>query len=102
LLKFPEISRAWIYGSFARREDQAGSDIDIALEVDAGFSYFDLTGLQYTLEEALKRKVDVGVLSSFKPRILQNIERDLIQIYERQKAVRNLTRKNSDPSDRET
>jgi predicted nucleotidyltransferase/plasmid maintenance system antidote protein VapI len=86
LPKFPGISRAWIYGSFARGEDQPGSDIDIALEVDAGFSYFDLAGLQHMLEETFKRKVDVGVLSAFKPRILKNIERDLIQIYERQKA----------------
>jgi predicted nucleotidyltransferase len=81
---YPEIIKAWLYGSFARNEDKPGSDIDIAVKPDHGFSYFDLAGLQYRLEEVLKRKVDVGFIDSFKPRILANVKQDLIQIYERQ------------------
>ena len=80
---FPEIIKAWIYGSFARNEDKPGSDIDIAVKSDHGFSYFDLAGLQYRLEVVLKRKVDVGFMDSFKPRILANVKQDLVQIYER-------------------
>jgi predicted nucleotidyltransferase len=83
---FPEIIKAWIYGSFARNEDKPGSDIDIAVKSDHGFSYFDLAGLQYRLEVVLKRKVDVGFIDSFKPRILANVKRDMIQIYERQRS----------------
>ena len=81
---YPEIIKAWIYGSFARNEDKPGSDIDIAVKSDHAFSYFDLAGLQYRLEVGLKRKVDVGFIDSLKPRILANAKQDLIQVYERQ------------------
>jgi predicted nucleotidyltransferase len=81
---YPEITKAWMYGSFARNEDKPGSDIDIAVKSDHGFSYFDLAGLQHRLEVVLKRKVDVGFIDSFKPRILVNVKQDLIQFYERQ------------------
>ena len=84
--KHPEIINAWIYGSFARNEDHPGSDIDIAVKTDSGFSYFDLAGIQYELEELLKRKVDIGFYNSFKSRILENVKQDMIKIYERQKS----------------
>jgi predicted nucleotidyltransferase len=80
---YPKIIKAWIYGSFARKEDGPESDIDIAVKTDEDFSYFDLAGLQYRLEEELSRKVDVGFINSFKPRILENVKQDLILIYER-------------------
>ena len=82
----PEIINAWIYGSFARNEERPGSDIDIAVNTDHGFSYFDLAGLQYRLEAVLNRKVDVGFINSFKPGILANVKQDMIQIYERKKS----------------
>lgn len=84
--KHPEIINAWIYGSFARNEDRPGSDIDIAVKTDGGFSYFDLAGIQHELEELLSRKVDVGFIDSFKSRILENVKQDMIKIYERQKS----------------
>jgi len=81
--QFPKVIKVWIYGSFARRDDGPGSDIDIAVETEKGFSYFDLAGLQYRLEEELNRRVDIGFINSFKPEILENVEKDLILIYER-------------------
>ena len=83
---YPEIQNAWIYGSFARNEDRPGSDIDLAVKTDGGFSYFDLAGLQYELEELLHRKVDVGFIDTFKPRILEHVKQYMLKIYERQKS----------------
>jgi len=83
---YPKIINAWIYGSFAREEEGPDSDIDIAVKTDEGFSYFDLAGLQFRLEQELNRKVDIGFINSFKPRVLENVKRDLILIYERDKA----------------
>jgi len=83
--QFPEIINAWIFGSFARNDYKSTSDIDIAVRTVGGFSYFDLAELQYRLEEVLSRKVDVGFIDSFKPGILSNIEKEMIQIYEKQK-----------------
>lgn len=82
--KFPQIEKAWIYGSFARNDDGPKSDIDIALQTGKKFTYFDLAEVQHELENKIKRKVDVGFIDAFKPHILQHIKPDLKLIYERQ------------------
>lgn len=84
LKQFPKVSKAWIYGSFSRKDDGPESDIDIALKTDEGFSYFDLAEIKYQLEEAVKRKFDLGFIDSFKPSILEAVKNDLDVIYERQ------------------
>ena len=80
---FQNIQKAWIYGSFSRGDDGPKSDVDIAIQTDEQFSYFDLAEVQYKLENMINRKVDVGFVESFKPNILQNIQNDLKLIYER-------------------
>ncbi|MCD6564914.1 MAG: nucleotidyltransferase domain-containing protein, partial [Bacteroidales bacterium] len=82
LKQFSKVSSAWIYGSFSREDDRPGSDIDIAIKTDNGFSYFDLAEIQYQLENEVNRKIDVGFIDSFKPHIFRNVEQDLKLIYE--------------------
>lgn len=48
-----------LFGSVARGEANADSDIDILVDLDDGRSLFDLGGLLYDLEKLLGRKVDV-------------------------------------------
>ncbi|MBI2259257.1 MAG: XRE family transcriptional regulator [Flavobacteriia bacterium] len=83
LHRFHQVEKAWIYGSFARKDDGPKSDVDIALQTDSTFSYFDLAELQHVIENSINRKVDVGFLDSFKPYILEHIKPDLKLIYER-------------------
>ncbi len=83
LKQFSKVRTAWIYGSFSRKDDRPGSDIDIAVKTDEGFSYFDLAEIQYQLENEVNRKIDVGFIDSFKPYIFKNVEPDLKLIYER-------------------
>jgi len=80
---FNSIHAAWIYGSFSRGDDGPKSDIDIAIKTDDKFSYFDLAEVQFQLEKLTKRKIDVGLLDSFKPYIQDHIQPDLKLIYER-------------------
>lgn len=80
---FPDIRKAWIYGSFARGDDQPGSDIDIAVECSGDFSYFDLAEVEYQLEKSLNRKVDIGFIDSFKSHVFENIQPDLTPIFAR-------------------
>jgi predicted nucleotidyltransferase/DNA-binding XRE family transcriptional regulator len=80
---FKKINKAWIYGSFSRGDDGPKSDIDIALNADETFSYFDLAEVKHILEKAINRKVDVGFLDSFKPYIMEHVKPDLKLIYER-------------------
>lgn len=83
LKKFNTIRKAWIFGSFARNEDNPKSDIDMTLETDSGFTYFDLAQVKHTLENSLHKKIDIGFADSLKPEILEDIKPDLQLIYER-------------------
>lgn len=83
LTKFKTIKKAWVFGSFSRDEDSPKSDIDIAIESDPNFSYFDMAEIQYVLETEINRKIDIGFLDSFKPHILNHIRPDLKLIYEK-------------------
>jgi hypothetical protein len=48
-----------LFGSVARGEDGAGSDIDILVDPLPGATLFDLGGLQVELESILGRRVDL-------------------------------------------
>lgn len=83
LAKFPKVKKAWLFGSFARKDDGPGSDIDLAIEVEEPFSYFELAEVQHQLEKGLGRSVDVGFMDSFKPPVLARITPDLKLIHAR-------------------
>lgn len=87
LERHPVLS-AYLFGSTARGERRAGSDIDLYCKIDRSkpFGLFALGGLIHDLQEALGAKVDVVTsdsLSSTNPRLLREIERDKVLIYER-------------------
>jgi predicted nucleotidyltransferase len=50
---------ASIFGSVARGEDTAASDIDFLIQFESGSSLFDLLQLENDLRNLLGRKVDV-------------------------------------------
>lgn len=83
LSSFSAIEKAWIFGSFSRKDDDPKSDIDVALKTDSTFSYFDLAEVQHRAEQLLNRKVDVGFIDTFKPHILEHIKPDLKLVYEK-------------------
>jgi predicted nucleotidyltransferase len=53
-------SNVRVFGSVARGEAGANSDVDLLVEFEPGRSLVDLTGLELELEELLGCKVDVG------------------------------------------
>jgi len=79
------IRKAWLFGSFARGEDDYKSDIDVMIEVpgDSKFSLFDLAEIQYHLEKLVLKKVDIVMKEGVKPHIMERIKPDLKIIYER-------------------
>lgn len=83
LKQFDEIEKAWIYGSFARHDDGPKSDIDVAIQAEKSFSYFDLAEVQFKAEQLLNRKIDIGFVDSFKPYIYEHVKPDLKLIYEK-------------------
>ena len=64
-----------VFGSVARRDADAASDLDLLVDMDPGRSLFDLGGLQFELAQLLGRPVDVlterGLESRIRERVLQ-------------------------------
>jgi uncharacterized protein len=58
-LKKANVTKAALFGSYARGDNTKESDIDILVDLPRGKSLFDLAGLQIDLEEKLQKKVDV-------------------------------------------
>ncbi len=83
LKHFTAIKKAWIFGSFSREESHLNSDLDLTIETDKDFSYFELAEVKHTIENAIQKKIDIGFMDSFKPFILESVKPDLKLIYER-------------------
>lgn len=73
------VSRVGLFGSFARGEQRAASDIDLLVEFEPGQKNFDhFMQVCYLLEEALQRRVELLTPESLSPylgpKILEEVE----------------------------
>lgn len=78
--KYP-IKRASLFGSYARQEAQAESDIDILVEFSSSVSLIQFVTIQLELEDNLGKKVDLVELSTLKPQLKANILKEQMVIY---------------------
>jgi predicted nucleotidyltransferase len=62
-----------LFGSVARGDDHAGSDLDLLVDMESGRSLLDLIGLGQDLEELLNRSVDVLTDASVHPALRDRI-----------------------------
>jgi hypothetical protein len=77
------ISKAYLFGSYARNEQTQESDVDILVDFEKQANLFDLIGLQQNLSELLKLKVDLLSSKGVSKFMLPYIEKDKVLIYER-------------------
>ena len=76
-------ARIGIFGSFARREETAESDIDILVKFKKTISLLDIARIQRELSQILGREIDLVTESSVKnERLKKYIYKDLKVIYE--------------------
>ncbi|MCC8114853.1 MAG: nucleotidyltransferase domain-containing protein [Bacteroidales bacterium] len=80
------IDRAWLFGSCARGEETAASDIDLLVDYmpQAKVSLFDMGRITFNLEQLLGCKVDLIKNGCLLPFALPSADRDKILIYERE------------------
>jgi predicted nucleotidyltransferase len=73
----------YLYGSTARDEARADSDVDVFIEYDpqAHFSLLDLVGVQLELQERLGAEVDIATRDGLHPLLRKRIEGDAIKIF---------------------
>ena len=69
-----------IFGSVARGEADASSDVDFLVELETGRSLLDLGGLQFELEALLDRPVDVVTERGLKTRIRERVLREAVAV----------------------
>ncbi len=69
-----------VFGSVARGEDTASSDIDLLVDLDDNVGLFALAGLRRELGELLGVDVDVVPASTLKPAVRENVRAEAIAL----------------------
>ena len=69
-----------LFGSVARNESTATSDVDLLVEFNRPVGYFGLFALQDYLEKLLGCPVDLGTPDSLKPYIKERVIGELIRV----------------------
>ena len=69
-----------LFGSVARDEATAESDIDVLAEFKGPATFDGYTGLMIFLEDLLRRKIDLVTPAGIKPRLQPYIDRDLLRV----------------------
>ena len=83
------VLKAWIFGSFARGEETADSDVDILFVPDRSgkpFTLFTHGGMYADLKNLLGREVDLVEEGTLRPWAAESAEHDKKLIYERESA----------------
>jgi uncharacterized protein len=63
-----------IFGSFARGEQTADSDVDVLAAPGGGtLSLFDIIGVEQFLEKKLRRKVDLVMINGIRERVKDRV-----------------------------
>lgn len=81
LLEKYGVTRASLYGSVARGEARADSDIDMIVSLEKPIGLFKFFEMQDLLEEMFGRKVDLATPDSLNPHLASRIIKDIIPIY---------------------
>jgi predicted nucleotidyltransferase len=73
----------YLFGSTARDETNAGSDLDLFVDYDpAGrFNALDLVDIKLLLESELGLEVDVTTRDSLHPMLREDIERSAVRVF---------------------
>jgi predicted nucleotidyltransferase len=69
-----------LFGSMARNEATAQSDVDLLVEFERPVGLFELFALQDELEALLGRPVDLGTVQSLKPRVRERVLEEAVNV----------------------
>ena len=74
ILEAAGVTKAAVFGSYARGEQKSNSDIDLLVELPPEASLLDLAGLKIDLEEELRREVDLLTFNGIHPPLKAGIK----------------------------
>ena len=80
ILKKNGVSKAALFGSIVRGQEDNDSDVDILVNYNTDVTLLDVAGLQIELEQILGRKVDLVSEKFLHKRIRDSVNKEQIQI----------------------
>ncbi len=80
ILRRHDVRRAGVFGSYARGEAGAESDLDLLVELPSGSSLLDLVGLEQALSDELGLKVEATTYRALHPLLRDRVLQDEIRI----------------------
>lgn len=83
ILKRHGVTYAAVFGSLARGEDRPQSDVDILVRLGRPTGMVDYMRLVESLEQTLRKKVDLVTEQSLNTRVRAHVLPDLKTIYEK-------------------
>ena len=78
-LRAQGVKELWLFGSAARAELKAGSDIDILVDFAVPVTLFEFARLRRRLEGLLGRPVDLVTRDALKPQLREQILREAVR-----------------------
>lgn len=81
VLKKHDVSFVGVFGSRARGEERADSDVDLLVRFHKQKGLFELAGLERDLSESLNLKVDLVTEGGLSPLLKLEVMKDLQPIY---------------------
>lgn len=69
-----------VFGSVARRQAHADSDIDLIVEAPAGTSTFDFVGFKRLIAQVLGREIDLVDYAGLTPTLDDDIRREAVRL----------------------
>ena len=86
IAKLHGVDKVFLFGSYARGDATASSDVDLCVDAPALRGLFALGGLYADLEDALSKRIDVVTTGSLKynkdESFLENLRKDRVLLYE--------------------
>lgn len=74
------VKRVRVFGSMARENAGAESDVDLLVDLEQGRTLLDLGALLMDLQDLLHRRVDVLTEAALHPRIRERVLREAIPL----------------------
>lgn len=74
------IATIGVFGSWARGEQTPESDVDLLVAFDAPVGLFEVAELEEELEALLGTRVDLVTPGGLRPRLKEEIQRDLLPV----------------------
>lgn len=80
VLKKQKITKAGIFGSYARGEQNNKSDVDILVEVNDGMGLIEFISLKMLIEKAIRKKIDLVEYNNIRKELKDRILKEEIPI----------------------